>query len=129
MADAARLLDTSIFIDFLRGSDTTKAWIGDFSTGELAYSVITAAELLAGCRNRREQGLVEKELALYPMVHISGAVSQTAFAWYRQFHLSHGIGFLDCLIGASAHQYGLMICTLNDKHFRPLPDLKVERPY
>ena len=129
MADATRLLDTSIFIDFLRGNETAKVWISDFSTSELAYSVITAAELFAGCRNRREQDIVEKELALYPMIHISGVVSQTALEWYRQFHLSHGIGFLDCLIGASAQHYGLVICTLNDKHFHPLPDVKVERPY
>lgn len=129
MADTTRLLDTSIFIDYLRGNETTKAWMNNFATGELAYSVITAAELLAGCRNRREQDLVEKELTLYPMVHISGSISLTAWEWYRQFHLSHGIGFLDCLIGASAHHYDLTICTLNDKHFRPLPELRVERPY
>ncbi|MHB8778855.1 MAG: PIN domain-containing protein [Anaerolineales bacterium] len=129
MTDAARLLDTSIFIDYLRGSETAKAWMNNFSTGELAYSVVTAAELLAGCRNRREQDIVEKELALYPVVHISGAISQTALEWYRQFYLSHSVGFLDCLIGASAHHYGLAVCTLNDKHFRPLPDLTVERPY
>lgn len=104
-------------------------WTLPFSLGELAYSVVTAAELLAGCRNRHEQNIVEKELALYPMVHISGAISLTAWEWYRQFHLSHGIGFLDCLIGASAHHYGLTICSLNEKHFRPLPDLKAERPY
>jgi predicted nucleic acid-binding protein len=129
MADATRLLDTSVFIDYLRGSETAKAWMNTFPAGELAYSVVTAAELLAGCRNRREQDSVEKELSLYPMVHISGAVSQTALEWYRQFRLSHGVGFLDCLIGASAHHYGLTVCTLNDKHFHPLPGLRVERPY
>ena len=129
MTEAARLLDTSFFIDFLRGNETAKTWIGNFSTSELAYSVITAAELLAGCHNRREQDIVEKELALYPMIHISGAISQTALEWYRHFHLTHGVGFLDCLIGASAHHYSLAICTLNDKHFRPLPGLRVERPY
>ena len=80
-----------------------------FPKGELAYSVITAAELLAGCRNRREQELVEKEIALYPMVYISGPISVTAWEWYRQFHLSHGAGFLDCLIGASAHHYDLTV--------------------
>ncbi len=129
MTDTTHLLDTSIFIDYLRGNETAKAWFGNFSTNELAYSVITAAELLAGCRNRREQDIVEKELALYPMIHISGAISQTALEWYRQLHLRHGVGFLDCLIGASAHHYDLIICTLNDKHFRPFPDLKMERPY
>ena len=129
MADATRLLDTSIFIDYLRGSETAKAWMNHLQMGELAFSVVTAAELLAGCRNRREQDSVEKELSLYPMIHISGAVSQTALEWYRQFRLSHGVGFLDCLIGASAHHYGLTVCTLNDKHFLPLPELRVERPY
>jgi predicted nucleic acid-binding protein len=124
-----RLIDTSIFVDYLRGNEATKAWMGNFPTGELAYSVVTAAELLAGCRNRREQGMIERELALYPMIHISGAISLTAWEWYRQLRLSHGIGFLDCLIGASAHHYGLAVCTLNDKHFHPLPELQVERPY
>jgi predicted nucleic acid-binding protein len=128
MAEPLRLLDTSIFVDYLRGGETAKAWISKFSM-ELAFSVVTAAELLAGCRNRREQEAIEKELALYPMVHLSGAISQTALEWYRQFHLSNGVGYLDCLIGASAYHYGLVICTLNDKHFRPLPELKVERPY
>jgi len=129
MTDIARLVDTSIFVDFLRGNEAAKEWVNGFSKGELTYSVITAAELLAGCRNRREQELVEKELALYPMVYISGAISVTAWEWYRQFHLSHGAGFLDCLIGASAHHYGLTVCTLNEKHFHPFTDLKVERPY
>jgi predicted nucleic acid-binding protein len=128
MAEPSRLLDTSVFVDYLRGGETAKAWISE-SSMELAFSVVTVAELLAGCRNRREQEVIEKELALYPMVHLSGAISQTALEWYRQFHLSNGVGYLDCLIGASAYHYGLVICTLNDKHFRPLPELKVERPY
>lgn len=129
MAELTRLVDTSILIDYLRGNKIAKAWVNGFPNGELACSVVTGAELIAGCRNRREQELVEKELALYPMVYISGAISVAAWEWYREFHLSHGVGFLDCLIGASAYHYGLIVCTLNDKHFRPLVDLRVERPY
>jgi len=129
MTDITRIVDTSIFVDYLRGNETAKEWMSNFPKGELAYSIITGAELVAGCRNRHEQELVEKELALYPMVHLSGMISVTAWDWYRQLHLSHGAGFLDCLIGASAHQYGLTICTLNDKHFKAFADLIVERPY
>lgn len=66
MADIARLVDTSIFVDFLRGNEATKTWMNNFAAGELTYSVVVAAELLAGCRNRQEQDLIEKELALYP---------------------------------------------------------------
>ena len=59
MTEIARLVDTSIFVDYLRGNETAKEWMNGFPKGELAYSVITAAELLAGCRNRREQDLVD----------------------------------------------------------------------
>ena len=31
--------------------------------------------------------------------------------------------FLDCLIGAAAHHHGLVLYTLNDRHFAPLPGL------
>lgn len=129
MGEPSRLVDTSIFIDYLRGNEAARTWLGGFSADELSYSVVTAAELFAGCRNNREQAAIEKELAFYLMIHISGVISQTALDWYREFHLSHGVGFLDCLIGATAYHYGFMICTLNDRHFRPLPDVKAERPY
>ena len=70
-----RLLDTSIFVDYLRGNETCKVWLGNSALNDMAYSIVTAAELLAGCRNRREQDLVERELAIYPMIQISGAIS------------------------------------------------------
>ncbi len=106
MPSISRLVDTSILVDFLRGNQAAKTWLESFPSGELALSVITTAELIAGCRNQAEQNLVEKELAIYPIIWISGAISPTALGWYRQFHLSQGVGFLDCLIGASAHHYG-----------------------
>ena len=97
MADQpTRLLDTSIFVDFLRGNEICKEWLNGSASNEMAYSIVTAAELLAGCRNRREQDMVEKELAIYPMIQISGAISLTAWEWYREYRLSHGVGFLDC---------------------------------
>lgn len=129
MTQPKYLVDTAIFIDYLRGSDIAKNWLNEFQTKELLVSVVTGAELLAGCRNRQEESLVEKELAFYPMLDLSERISKLAWSWYRQFHLSHGTGFLDCLIGATAYHHNLPICTLNDKHFRPLPNLQVKRPY
>jgi predicted nucleic acid-binding protein len=129
MADLTCLVDTTILIDFLRGNEAANAWLDRFADGELAISVITAAELLAGCRNRREQKQVESDLALYPMILVSSAISATAWEWYCQYRLGDGVGFFDCLIGASAHHLGATVYTLNEKHFRPFPGLKVERPY
>ena len=129
MSPPTRLIDTVILIDYLRGNQDARAWLKKFSKGELLVSIVTGAELITGCRNRKEQNLLEKELSFYPMVWLSDSISQTALAWHSQFHLSHGAGFLDCLIGASAYHHGVILSTLNEKHFRPFPDLQVERPY
>lgn len=129
MTDPIRLVDSSILIDFLRGNEAADNWLDGFNGGGLAISVVTAVELVTGCRNRSEQKQVEEDLSLYPMVLISTPISETSWDWYRQYRLSHGVGFFDCMIGASAYHMGMIVCTLNDKHFRPFPELQVERPY
>jgi len=122
------LLGTSILVDLLRGFPAARDWIDSISQPERAISVITAAELLTGCQNRSEQRVVERELSLYETVGLSEEASQTALERYKHFRLSHGVGFLDCLIAATAFHNELGLATLNLKHF-PFPDLRVERPY
>ena len=106
-----------------------RAWIDSIPESARVISVVTAAELLAGCRNRAEQRAVEREIALYAMAWLTESVSQSALEFYKRFHLSHNVGFLDCLIAATASQNGLCVATLNQKHFAPFADLGVEKPY
>lgn len=80
MTQPKYLVDTAIFIDYLRGSDIAKNWLNEFQTKELLVSVVTGAELLAGCRNRQEESLVEKELAFYPMLDLSERISKLAWS-------------------------------------------------
>ncbi len=122
------LIDTSILVDVLRGSKSARAWIDAPPEDTCAISVITSAELLAGCRNRTEQRAVERELERYATIWMSEEISQTALEFYKRYHLSHTVGFLDCLIAATATVNGLSLATLNLKHF-PFPDLRAERPY
>ncbi|MCC7164909.1 MAG: PIN domain-containing protein [Anaerolineae bacterium] len=74
MADERWLLDTSVLVDLLRGNIHARAWIDSLSEDARTISVVTAAELLAGCRNRREQRSVEREIELYDMlwIHVTG---------------------------------------------------------
>jgi len=92
-------------------------------------SVITAAELVAGCNNRGEQRTVEREIESYSMLWLSENISQAAIEFYKRFYLSHRIGFFDCLIAATASENNLRVATPNTKHFSPLSSLKVEKPY
>jgi predicted nucleic acid-binding protein len=84
---------------------------------------------VAGCHNQTEQRAVERETALYQMLWLDEPVSQSALSLYRRFRLSHGTGFLDCLIAATAEKHSLQIATLNLKHFAPFPAVRSERPY
>ena len=122
------LIDTSILVDVLRGNKSARAWLDSLPQDTYTLSVITSAELLAGCRNRSEQRTVERELELYATVWMSEEISQVALEFYKRYHLSHDVGFLDCLIAATAATTGLSLATLNLKHF-PFPDLQAERPY
>lgn len=129
MSDSVWLLDTSILVDLLRGSASARRWIDSLDATDRMISVVTAAELVAGCRNQREQRAVERELALYATAWLDESISQSALDLYRRFHLSHGVGFLDCLIAATALKHGMRLASLNLKHFRAFPGLQSERPY
>ena len=91
--------------------------------------MVTYFELLAGCRNRREQRIVTREMRNYYLLFLTEDISRTALSWYTSFHLSHGVGFLDTLLGATAFHHDLTLATLNTKHFSPLPSVQVDCPY
>jgi predicted nucleic acid-binding protein len=129
MADPLWLLDTSILIDVLRGSVSARRWIDAQPISACAISVITGAELLAGCRNLREQRAVEREINSYQMLWLDESNSRAALEFYQHFHLSHNVGFFDCLIAATALARDLRLATLNLLHFSVLRGVRAERPY
>ena len=63
-----RLIETTVLVDLFRGYEPAREWLDSQPPGESAISVITVAELLAGCRDRREQKTVEDELMSYPVI-------------------------------------------------------------
>jgi predicted nucleic acid-binding protein len=129
VGEAGWLIETTVLVDAGRGREYAQAWLSSVPPEARKVSLVTVAELLAGCRNRREERRVERELASYAVVELEASIARAGLDLYRRFRLSHGIGFLDCLIAASAIYHGLCLATLNVKHFEPLPGLKVQRPY
>ncbi|MBI4672268.1 MAG: type II toxin-antitoxin system VapC family toxin [Chloroflexi bacterium] len=129
MADDNWLLDTSILIDLLHGRQNARAWIDSLDVEVRYISVVTAAELLAGCANKREEQKLARELNLYHIAWIDEVMSERALNLYRALRLSHGVGFLDCLIAATALEKNFVVATLNLKHFKPIAGLQVKRPY
>ena len=73
----------------------------------MTCSVISVFELLGGCRNLREQRATLRSLTTVEIVQIESGDSSQALQWYRSYHLSRGIGFLDCFVAVAAPTSGL----------------------
>jgi len=86
-------------------------------------------ELLQGCRNKVEQAKTQKTLKRYDIAWPSPDTCEAALAVFAQFHLSHGIGIIDALIGQMAVALDVPLYTFNQKHYAAIPDLKIVQPY
>jgi predicted nucleic acid-binding protein len=129
MSPTDRWIETTILVDLLRGQGAAITWVNRVSPQDWWVSVITYFELLAGCRNRRELRTVAREMRQYQLVHLTEEISHTALEWSGRFHLRHGVGILDRLIGATAVTQHLILATLTTKHVASFPGLRIERPY
>lgn len=123
-------IDTDILIDIARKNGRAfDFWRRTEARSTMTCSVVSVFELLAGCRNLREQRMTLRGLSSIDIVHVESGDSTQALVWYRSYHLSRGIGFLDCLVAAAARRMDCQVYTFNTKHFRTIPGLKTKRPY
>jgi predicted nucleic acid-binding protein len=124
------LIDTSILIDHLKGRAEATAFLSmtRASVG-LLTNVVVAAEVLAGARDLREQREIDHLLSGFRIEPIGETDSALSLDLLRQHRLARGIGWLDCLIAATAIRMQLPVATLNDRHFSAIAGLKVHRPY
>jgi predicted nucleic acid-binding protein len=126
-----KLLDTTVLIDLSRGNTDAADFIDAVraSGTPLFISVISAMELIVGCRDRGEVEKAEKLIADFGLVHISPAESARAYDLILAFSKSHGLAIPDAFIAATAIIQGLDLSSDNARHFKMIPSLTVERPY
>lgn len=121
-----RLLDTCIMIDVLRGREPAIAFVSGLKSTP-AISAITATELIAGARGKREEEAIDRILATYDVAEIDLEIARLAGDYVRTFGKSHAVDPIDALIAATAKTKELDLATLNLKHFPMFKGLK--RPY
>jgi hypothetical protein len=123
------LLDTDVMIDLLRQYPPAVAWLDSLGEEEIILPGFVVMELIQGCRNKAEQEKVERELGTYEVVWPSPEACNEALSVFTRYHLSHGLGILDALIGQMAVALDLPLYTFNQKHYAPIPNLKTVEPY
>jgi predicted nucleic acid-binding protein len=120
------LIDTSIFIDYLRGYAPAVAWLNTLQEPGLV-SAVTYAELFAGVSSKHAERAVEKVLGSRRVVRIDAHVARRAGVFRRLYAASHSVEALDALIAACAEAEGATLATRNVMHFPMLS--AVEAPY
>jgi tRNA(fMet)-specific endonuclease VapC len=126
-----KLLDTTVLIDLLRGNTDAADFVDAvLASGiSLFISVISAMELIAGCRNKAEVEKAKRLIADFTLLHLSPAESAKAYALVLAYNKSHGLTIPDAFIAATAITQGLELATDNDRHFQMIPKLTAKRPY
>lgn len=123
-----RLLDTDVLIDIQRGYQPAVQWFSTLNElpGVPGFVVMELYQDAPDARRLRE---VDQLIAPLTVVWPSQRDCQRALTDFRALHLSHGIGLLDALIGATAIGLNAILVTFNLRHFSPLTVLTTEQPY
>lgn len=120
------VVDTSVLVDVLRGSDTAVEWLTALDAVPTC-SEVTRVEVLQGVRSA-ERAPTERLLQTLRWVTVDEGVSRSAGELGRRFRRSHrGIGVADLIIAATCIANGAALATMNVRHF-PMFD-RLTPPY
>ncbi len=120
------LLDTDVIIGYLRGNKNAYDLI--HSLNVFAISAVTYMELVQGMRDKNELRQLKRTFKQWQVktIYINEEISALALFYVEEYFLSHSMQLADALIGATCSNYGLTLCTANDKHYNVIKDLEVQ---
>ena len=116
------LVDTDVWIDFLRGEPLAVALIRE-NEGRIILSSVVAAELYAGVAGEQELGVLDKLLSLFRVVPVSADIARMGGLFKRDYTKSHGVGLADAMVAATATVENADLSTLNVKHYPMIKNL------
>jgi predicted nucleic acid-binding protein len=120
------VLDTSVLIDHLRGSDAAAEYLASLEARP-SCSEISRIEVIQGLRSA-ERRAADGLFSLISWVPVSESVTRRAGELGRRWRQSHpGIGVADLAIAATAEELGTGLATRSLKHFPMFKGLRA--PY
>jgi predicted nucleic acid-binding protein len=123
------VIDTDILIDATKRHQDATIFLVRQQVVGIQISIISAIELVVGCRNKVELTQTQKFLQDCTVLPVTANASQIAYRLVESFYLSHGLIMADAFIAATALAYDLTLYTRNTRHFRMIPQLKINQPY
>jgi predicted nucleic acid-binding protein len=122
------LLDTDVLIWFMRGHEGAATQL-KLQPLPWQISAVTYIELVQGCRNKQELVRLKKGLENYGtrILPITAEISECAMQLIEELALSSGMQLADALIAATAIEHRLTLLSGNEKHFRAVSGLSLQR--
>ena len=120
------LLDTDIRIDVQRGHPPAVTWF-DALTQRPGVPGLVLTELIQNAQNAGQVRLAESLVYGLPLFWPSTMDCQRALADYRRLHLSHNLGLIDPLVGATTIGLSAILC-VNVKQHRSVVGLVIKQP-
>ncbi len=96
-----------------------------------SISAVTYMELVQGMKDKNEFKKFQKQMRIWKtkILHIDQDMSARAAFYVQEYFLSHSMKMADALIAATAIQMGEILITANDKHYKFIPNIEIERFY
>jgi predicted nucleic acid-binding protein len=121
------LIDTDVLIHYLRGNKNAQNSIG--KNIPFKISVITCMELIQGMKDKRELHLLQKTLKNWSVeiIQINENISTRAMFLVEDYFLSNSLELTDALIAATSLENQEILLTANDKHYKYIPNIQVNK--
>ncbi|MHB2150970.1 PIN domain-containing protein [Calditrichota bacterium LG25] len=121
------LIDTDGLIWYLRGNE--KAFEVVENQESFSISVETYIELVQGMRAKKELKSLRVALRTWQtnILMINEEISARAMFLVERYYLSHSLTLADALIASTTIVHGLPILTANDRHFKIVNNLEIQK--
>ena len=116
------VFDTNILVDYLNGIPAAQRELEQYE--EVAISIVTWMEVMAGVDNAEEEAITREFLSRFKVQRLESAVAERAIKIRRQ----HRLKLPDAIIWATASVLGRILVTRNTKDF-PARDPGIRVPY
>lgn len=116
------VFDTNILVDYLNGIPAANREMEHYE--EIAISIVTWMEVLAGADDAEEEAVMREFLSRFKILPVEKAVAERAIKILRQQKLK----LPDAIIWATAKELGRILVTRNTKDFSE-KDAGIRVPY
>lgn len=125
MANRRILVDTSVFIDFLRKEKKDQTILWHLQENYLcSMSAVTLFELQCGAKTDKHLADIEKLQKWVKSLPFNDAVAGNAATIFRELKAKNKlVEFRDIFIAATAYEHDLPVATLNTKHFENITQI------